>query len=364
MPSNPLSVCIGLDVTTGHLSPTEPTSYTLATMTPQQVHTGLIPQHKLNEENDFVKQLYHEHDHIASIFRISNNGYQQYKRTRSAASFVNLKKCKQLVKQNLLQTIHPLLHGLHPQQCNSFILQQQAYIQTLQTYRPHLTVFETNIGTGCINNNHKQQQLNKHMMVELRKTTANSLERNKVRRQLEALDAIDELHGKDGVAQEGEDESVEEEEIQLEELLDDNDDANEHVLQDEYHHSSMFDTEEVDETLGEREDDDGISILPQPVESKKRLSAADKRKLKKYGQLPTYSPILDEIDSMANASGNRYQDQKHYMSYGTENEQATYQEEAMQPLADLRTSETFGTYLPTSLLIREPHCRLRLLLCT
>lgn len=301
--------------------------YSLDDMTPQLIHTGLLPQHKLNEENDYLRQSLSAHDNLADLYRISNNAIQQYKRTRPAATHGGVKKAKQIVKGKLITEIHPLIRGSQPNHCDDMVVKQQQYIQTLQTYRPHLTVFETNIGTGCVNNNHKQQVANKKMMKALRLTTVHALERNKSGRTTTSEDA-------------GHEES-EGEVCDVKNLAEEDGD-----LQDEFE-TGDGESSDADGPAAIAEADDNLSFTGSVV--KKRLSAAEKRRLKKYGSLDV-APMKDTADDMDEEGSKKekgrrnFQDAKYYMSYGTENEQKNFSEEAMQPLANLRSSETFGKY--------------------
>ena len=65
----------------------------------------------LDNENDFVKRCYAEDDMLATMFRISENGMQQYRRTRTEASRGGVKTAKAIIKNSLIRAIHPLIAG-------------------------------------------------------------------------------------------------------------------------------------------------------------------------------------------------------------------------------------------------------------
>jgi len=63
-----------------------PEGYTLATMDPTMIHSGLLPQDVLDEENDYLKNALANDDQLRAMMRISDNGMMQYRRTRTEAT--------------------------------------------------------------------------------------------------------------------------------------------------------------------------------------------------------------------------------------------------------------------------------------
>lgn len=174
-------------------------SYTLDTMTPTDIHTGIFPQDVLDEENDFVKRALKDDDDLSMMLKISENGMKQYKRTRTEATKEGLKLAKEAVKKNLVRVIHPLIVGSDPKRCNPLAVEKADFIRSLQKFRPQQTIFETGIGTGGYNGNSREVKdptgVSVHgykaskavlsgteMMKELRKANTYALERNKVNR--------------------------------------------------------------------------------------------------------------------------------------------------------------------------------------
>lgn len=125
-------------------------AYSLQTMTPSLIHTGLMPQDVLDEENEFLKKMLTEDDTLAGMWRICENAMKQYRRTRSEATREGVKVAKKLTKGALVRGIHPLIVGEDPQRCNQLAVEKANFVRMLQTFRPAQTVFETGIGTGAM----------------------------------------------------------------------------------------------------------------------------------------------------------------------------------------------------------------------
>jgi superfamily II DNA/RNA helicase len=173
--------------------------YKLNEFLPEFIHTGLIPQDAIDEENDYVQRLMREEEHVATLNRIADNGMQQYRRTRNEATATGISIAKKLVKSNAIVAIHPLICGEDPAHCSRDSIEKANFIRILQTFRPAQTVLETGIGTGTGSSIIKGKGLkdkgtgkfnvSQHgdtngvaIMQALRKTTTMSLERNKERR--------------------------------------------------------------------------------------------------------------------------------------------------------------------------------------
>jgi ATP-dependent RNA helicase DDX54/DBP10 len=320
-------------------------TYTLDEMTPKMIHTGLLPQDAIDEENDFVKRSLQEDDMLATMYRISENGLKQYKRTRSEATRDGVKAAKKTIKSEEIKTIHPLIAGCDVRRCGTDVVAKADFIRKLQTFRPAQTVFETGIGTGCAayfatvaNAGGLDVSKTKHkkaseVMKALREVTASALERNKVK--LHSVIDTNKTHTDDEKS--GDDEE-------------DGDDG-----ESESDDNDEFDEEDSENDVRVQALDDSSLVSFNPVQAKKRVSVAQRKRLRKYGSSePSTSKNVDD-EEQTETKANNFQDQKFYMSYGTEDTHETFAEESMQPLSNLRSSETFGaTMMDNALLGVDP----------
>jgi len=168
--------------------------YTLEEFVPEYIHTGILPQEVLNDENDYLRRLLADHEEFQTMARIADNGMLQYRRTRSSASDKGVAAAKALVKSNAILNIHPLICGVDPKHCNEQLVEKANYIRMLQTFRPAQTVLESGIGTGTTGSQAVKGKGKKSqnasaggsadtdgvaIMKALRKTTDLVLERNK-----------------------------------------------------------------------------------------------------------------------------------------------------------------------------------------
>jgi ATP-dependent RNA helicase DDX54/DBP10 len=335
---------------TGDISKDRPAShqeaYTLATMQPSMVHTGIFPQDVIHEEADSFDRLMKDTEELRILWRISCNGMKQYRRTRAEASRHGIKLTKAAVKNNVIKYIHPLIAGEDSTRCSSIVIEKANFVQHLQSFRPAQTVFETGIGTGTTGAGFKVKGANKmnstsgkvdsagvEAMRALRRQVAPALERNKAKAITIEECALGE--GKETV--EGEEEDGEE--------------------NDEYHNDDDEEEEEGeggDATVGHGHGDEVPEEIEtdEPSTKKRRLSKADRKKMKKHGgsmRSSAQSSVAfdDNIVSGGGQDSNNKQsatfmDNKYYMSYGTEDEVATYREDLLQPQQGLRSSEAIG----------------------
>lgn len=109
---------------------------------------GLLPQDVLDEENEYFKRAIANDDNLAMLWRISENGMKQYRRTRSEASKEGVKMTKSIVKGNVIRSLHPLIVGCDPTRCSQQVVEKQEFVRMLQKFRPAQTVFESGIGLG------------------------------------------------------------------------------------------------------------------------------------------------------------------------------------------------------------------------
>lgn len=323
----------------------EQQTYTLATMQPSMVHTGIFPQDVIHEEADSFDRLMKDTDELQILWRISNNGMKQYRRTRAEASRHGIKLTKAAVKNNVIKYIHPLIAGEDPKRCSAIVIEKANFVQHLQTFRPAQTVFETGIGTGTTGAGFKVKGSNKmngtngkvdsqgvEAMRALRRQVAPALERNQQR--AITLDECALGKGRDTIGE------------------DDEEEDGEGAENDEYYdEGATLDEDDDDEEKEDRGTSSShIHAVEEPSSKKRRLSKADRKKLKKTGA-PIRSMDTDIFDanivsgggSLKEAKKNAsFVDDKYYMSYGTEDEVATYREDLLQPQQGLRSSEAIG----------------------
>ena len=298
--------------------------YTLSEMAPSMIHTGLLPQDVLDEENDYLKNIWAEDDQLRIMWRICENGMMQYRRTRTEASKSGVKLSKQCTKEAKIIKIHPLIVGSDPKRCNEGSVEKSNFVRTLQTFRPKETVFESGIGNGTGSANASLKSCRREgkgveIMRALRKATYNSLERNKAKLQ-GASDA--DFHVEDD-----DDREVVENDAgcyagkSWTQFLDDTE-----------NHPDEFLTDDVATPIDDEE--------PSNNDNKRRISKADRKKLK------TGKIFMEDLNKRQffpsekeKLSSGGFKDEKYYMTYGTEDEVKNFIEDSMQPKSGLKSSE-------------------------
>lgn len=316
--------------------------YRLDEMTPSMIHTGLLPQDAIDEENDFVKRSLEDDDTLSTMYRISENGLQQYKRTRQEASREGVKACKKIIKGEQVRTIHPLIVGCDPKRCGQDVIEKANFIRVLQSFRPSQTVFETGIGTGSasyFNAAGPEAGKAKHkkaadVMKALRDVTASALERNKKR-----LPSVTNVSGEN----EGNESEDDEEDGADQDEFNHESDSEGEEQENSSNNDDVSDDGDEDADIRVQALDDSSLVSFQPGRNtNQRLSAAERRRLKKYGSLTPSSTKPQHQESSDKKKSSKFQDEKFYMAYGNEDTRETFAEESMQPLSNLRSSETFG----------------------
>lgn len=332
-------------------------AYSLTSMKPSMVHTGIFPQDVLAEEIDSLECLMAEDEELRMMWRVCVNGMKQYRRTRSESTRAGIKEAKRIAKHDLIRSIHPLIAGMDPDRCSANVVQKANFIRHLQTFRPAQTVFESGIGTGVATAGSKTgkrkamgDSYGVEIMRALRKELAPGLERPRMgtfgqRKEEEEEGSEGSGEGEsDGDAESG----------------DDVDDMQHH---DEYYNEdggggSEDEDEEEDKTMASKrmlsggldhpgEDEEG------PLRQKVRLSRAARKQLKKGGAVNSSASMTDgqfagdeEYTTTDGASKSlkdrNFVDKKYYMTYGTEDEVATFIEDAYQPMSGLKTSESMS----------------------
>jgi ATP-dependent RNA helicase DDX54/DBP10 len=337
------------------------TSYTLASMTPDLVQTGLLPQDVLDEENEFFKRSLTDDDNLMMLWRISENGMKQYKRTRSEASRQGVKLAKSLTKANTIRSLHPLIVGEDPKRCNSMVVEKAAFVRMLQTFRPAQTVFESGIGLGtgsqAIKAKAKAGTKEAHgveVMRAFRKATASALERNKVKLR-DSSGAL--VAGRGGAG-----EPEEEDDASMAEAPMGDDDDEGMGMRDEFG--------DIDDSFS-----DVGSVTVGSAAEKPRLSIAERKKLKRKGvstgemrkiavQKAATDRLVADCDEAAgdnNGRGNKrkrgggmgvleeleitggmgscFKDSKFFMSYGNDDDKSRFADDLLQPQSGLRDLE-------------------------
>jgi ATP-dependent RNA helicase DDX54/DBP10 len=385
----------------------QPVPYTLDQMDPTMVHTGLLPQDVLDRDSETVKRLLDNDDEFMALFRVTENAVKQYRRNRPEANHDGVKAAKKVVKYELVKTLHPLIMGCDPQRCSADVLAKQEYIRMLQTFRPQQTVFETGIGTGCLPLSSSAAKIGgttanaaalvaqgrgRHAeaadaMRSFRQASSWHLERNRVKNNA-ALQKMGStvLASVSAEAAERAADDDDDDDGEADDAVGDDDDDEGQWASDDEGDEDDEDEDDVDDSDGDADSDDGevapsgrrgrvggaLRQRPQssnsvvswaesaaymaPSQMKKRLSVAERRRMKKLGVQISYNAMDDEDAAAGVAPKKRkasggdfltdqaagFQDPRFYMAYGTEDTSATYTEEAMQPMANLRSSETFS----------------------
>lgn len=344
-------------------------SYTLENMTPQLIHTGLIPQDVLDEENEYLKRSMNDDDSLQILFRISENGMKQYRRTRTEASREGVKIAKRLTKAESIRTLHPLIVGCDPSRCSLGVVEKAEFVRMLQTFRPAQTVFETGIGLGTgsqiIKKKGKKNSAGEthgvQVMRELRRVTASALERSRVQPSATATDGNED----------DEENNAREDSVTASRWLDvyndDNDgDADSDVgCQDEFFDEPPGDRRRAvpgptatlksdRRSVIDRDATEEVLVLPQ---EKIRMSKAERKRIKKGGEgavasvlreressikadsADGHASIFTESMSGAITGAGTFRDSRFYMTYGTEDERANFAEASLQPQTGLRTHE-------------------------
>lgn len=312
-------------------------AYDLSSMQPAMVHSGLLPQDVLDQETEYIRTALNDDTQLSTEWRISENAMKQYRRTRGEASKLAVKKSRELVKSEGILHIHPLIMGTDPRSCSSLVMEKVNYVKHLQTFRPNQTVFETGIGFGTgsqavkgIGKKGSIESKGVEVMKALRKEFRSGLIRTKsapgaFAAELAAKYLTDTEHED---ASDGGDEDVEYDS----DIGDENDEYGEDDSND--------DLEDPVVSVGSkrpRVSDDPHEADQGDDSGKVRMSRAARKKCKKHGS-PAVGNLLagDVHDGKKQTS---YQDEKYYMTYGTENETANYRESSLQPKAGLKSAE-------------------------
>eukprot|EP01041_Mallomonas_annulata_P001134 gene1134-2196_t len=279
-------------------------TYNLSTMEPSFIHTGLLPQDVIDQENELIRKLLVEYPSLGIMWHICENAMKQFRRTRTEATHAGVKLAKKLVKGGMITNIHPLIAGLDPIHCNELAIMKAEYVKHLQSFRPAQTVLETGIGTGCAANHKKgfkktesqsgvvtREMHGTEVMRALRVAVGPGLERNK-RKLMDDLKA-------------GEDEQQKK----------------------------------------------GIAINPSKTNNNKPINNTS---ITTDGVLIKQSMLLSSSSTSSTGgtgresnngnTGASFKDNRFYMTYGNEDEVQNFAEESMQPQFGLKNSELINAY--------------------
>jgi hypothetical protein len=368
----------------------------METMTPDMVHTGLLPQDVLDEETEYFKKAINEEDLLANFWRVSENGMKQYRRTRGEATHEGVKLAKAAIKSNAVNSIHPLIVGCDPKRCSSDVVQKADFVRMLQTFRPAQTVFETGIGFGAgsaaIKNVAKAGTKEAHgadVMREMRRHNAPVLDRNKANHISAMALAMQKINGSGVHLNEQGHNAADEENADDDD--DDSDVDDEKAGKRGRNVSAWDDDVDDDESAADDEfggDDDSITghhttqVEEAPAE-KPRLSIAERKKLKKKGmnaaQIREVAErkaatkqmllehgvantkkgssrkgvdgegmgLLESLEISGSVAPSHFKDEKFFMSYGNEDAKSRFADDMMQPQSGLKSQETQSKPEPT-----------------
>jgi len=381
---------LGHSITTvDDVTSAEEKAYTLESMQPRFIHTGLIPQDVLDEENDFLKRTLAGDDHLTTLARIGDNGMKQYRRTRAEASREGVGAAKKLAKANAIRSIHPLIAGCDPSRCSQQVVDKANFVRMLQTFRPAQTVFESGIGLGTasavIKGKRKAgsaEAKGVEVMRQLRKSVAPALERLK-NKNSSSSSSSSFSSSSSSLAGEGEDDGGESFSVRAWDAAAEDDDdyafpagaANDEFTEqgegDEYAKAGR-----KRGRSGGKEAEVGAD---EEEEEKPRLSIAERKRLKKQGlsgaalsqvahQRAATKRLIDSsvrdpkkvTQSLVEAAAagaplDSFRDDRYYMPYGTEDEKRVFAESSMQPQSGLRTAEAQSVaYLEAAMLDVAP----------
>lgn len=164
----------GVDCTTtdGVAKHGESSTYTLDEMTPDMVHYGSLPESVITEEVENVQRILNSEmsgsldaEALRSLTKVCRNAMQQYRRTRAEASREGVRRAKDILEGERLETgqrvgggaipPHPLLRGMEMRRLSQGrgTLQEgissldnhkkrEDFLRDISSFRPKETVFE------------------------------------------------------------------------------------------------------------------------------------------------------------------------------------------------------------------------------
>ncbi|RHY35336.1 hypothetical protein DYB32_000189 [Aphanomyces invadans] len=123
-------------------TPTDVPPYSLSTMTVEQVHYGTLPQSIVDAENEGLRETLTRHSVIAPLVSVCANAYKMYCRSRAEPSKQSIKRSKELP----MKKVHPLFLDA----MDDSLAGKEAYLDKLKGFRPNATIFEIAVGTHSL----------------------------------------------------------------------------------------------------------------------------------------------------------------------------------------------------------------------
>jgi len=300
-------------------------TYTLDEMTPDMVHYGVVPESILVEEVENVRRLVdselagtHDSEQLANMARVCNNAMKKYRRTRPEASRDGVRRAKALLEgdkekggQRILKArggipTHPLLRLIEIDRLTATVgkssttdtssnnqrtqemakkkmndlQKRQEFLRAMSNFRPKETVFEA-FATGGQKDMIYSSQVDKNKSGSAAALVAMKNMRRQMKMARHKGSSL--VVAGSSVAQELNGDVVDDQGAVSGVMMDDGDDDDNDVAD-----------QDIGETTGT-----SSATQPQIVESKRRLSKAERKKRKKD---PSYKPSLNshEDDFCAN----------------------------------------------------------------
>lgn len=149
-------------------------NYALTQMSPEDVHYGAVPEAILVREVDNVRRIMdcelaasNQASHLRALTKVCNNAMKQYRRTRPEASRAGVRRAKAILEGERLPTgerkgggipTHPLLARMEFEEldekdkdgltASDNYEKRKAFLRQISAYRPKETVFETLCSSG------------------------------------------------------------------------------------------------------------------------------------------------------------------------------------------------------------------------
>jgi len=309
---------------------TDDTAYSLTKMQADQVHYGSIPDRYLTAAVEGVQHLLHtemtasqDAQTMRVLTKVCRNAMKQYRKTRPEASSVAVRKAKAILEGErdsstgrrepgaTMVSTHPLylkrddMNEERQQREN----EREDFLRAVSSFRPKETVFEA-FGTGSAKNESVVSHLDKGRTTKQKqdKTTSGALQAMKdMRRQMRLVrDKGAMIVAGSEALEEGEEPTAE---------------------------------NEV-ETLDASKEDTKTLTVGQPVQNKRRLSKAERKRLKKGEAV---QPPTNSLSSTKKTKKTDFKDPMYYMSNDFDgNTEAAARERSME--AALQPSAASGRY--------------------
>jgi ATP-dependent RNA helicase DDX54/DBP10 len=325
--------------------------YTLEDMTPEMVHYGSVPESILTEQVENVRRIMNsevsgsrEAEMLRSLTRVCNNAMKQYRRTRPEASRDAVRRAKGILEGERLETgqrvgggairPHPLLRGLERrslferQSKNGGgglenlenLRKREDFLRAMAGFRPKETVFEA-FGTGGGKDPGVLGQVDKGRTSNATRKTDSSA----------ALAAMKNMRRQMRIARD------------KGSTLIVAGSANANAINGDVEQDKSVDVvaESLSGLLASKANDKVLLKLDisAPVEGKRHLSKAERKRLKKNQNQPSHQPMQhQETKKSKNLRGTDFRDEAFFIDDGftaesSESARSRQIEAAMQPSA-------------------------------